>query len=245
MNIDESGNFITTLIINCHKNNLDITVPILFDSILKAENYSSYPILLVVGGYNSDELDSRYVIEPKTYSTLTYTKIKCTHNSIDFTALITLSELSNEALPKTPYYFYIHDTCTLGSTFFNSLDNALTKVLPCKALGVNKYFSKNLGLYSFAHIKDSTSLLLTMKNEKNDEESLHYFKTLGVKREDLLLKQFRSHFSVKSFCSKRTLIEITDFYKKGVPRQVLHYPELDLYKICANWESRKKYELNP
>lgn len=245
MNLDESGEPITTLLINCHKNNLDITVPILLDSILQSENYSSFPILLIVGGYEFDQLDSRYTIEDKVYSTLKYKQINCTHNSIDFTALITLCELSHDILAKTPYYFYIHDTCTVGKTFFTCLNNTLTTVIPCKALGVNKYFSKNLGLYSFEHIKDSTTLLLTMKNEKNDEDSLHYFKTLGVKKEDLLLKQFRSHFGSRAFCSKPKLIEITDFYKKGVPRQVLHYPELDLYKICANWESRKKYELNP
>lgn len=240
MNTDDSGEPITTLLINCHKNNLDITVPILFDSILKAENYSSFPILLVVGGYTDNDLNSRYNIENKSYSSLNYTQIQCTHNSIDFTALITLCELSNDILPKTPYYFYIHDTCTIGKTFFTCLNNALVNILPCKALGVNKYFSKNLGLYSFEHIKESTNLLLTMKNDKNDDESLHHFKTLGVKKEDLLFKKFRSHFGSRAFCSKPTLIEITDFYKKGVPRQVLHYHELDLYKICANWESRKK-----
>ena len=243
MNLNESGEYITTLLVNCHKNNLNITLPVLFDSILLSENYLSMPILLVIGGYNSDELDSRYVIESSSYNDkLSYTTIKCTHNSIDFTALIALCELSDDVFKKSEYYFYIHDTSTVGHQFFNNVISAVASSIPCKAKNVNRYFSKNLGLYSFSYLKESTRLLLTMKNESNDENSIHHYKTLGVKKEDLLLRPFRQSIP---FCNNPKLIEITDFYKRGVPRQVLHYQEIDLYKICANWESRKKYELNP
>ena len=106
------------IVINSHCANT-IAVNHLLDSMRILPEFSSYDVLVMVGGYygNAD-----YEVEKK--ENITY--IKCNHNSIDFTGLIALVDLYYDSDER---YIYLHDTCRVGAQFYHkisALDHSIT-----------------------------------------------------------------------------------------------------------------------
>jgi len=118
------------IIINSHiKSNLALEH--LLESLISIN--SSYEIIVIVGGYYNN-IDYEIINKGKI------TFIRCNHNSIDFTGLITLVELFYNNLNE--YYLYIHDTCKVGKNFYNKINSIdLTNVSSIK---INKKYSMNM-----------------------------------------------------------------------------------------------------
>ena len=99
------------IVINSHINS-DVALNHLLKSMKIQKKYYDFNIIVMIGGYYNN---TNYEI--KQHDNITY--IHCNHNSIDFTGLIAIMELNNNAINE--YYFYLHDTCKIGNNFYNKL----------------------------------------------------------------------------------------------------------------------------
>jgi len=175
-------------------------------------------ILVVIGGHY--ELDT-YQINKE--DGITY--IHANHNSIDYTGLIALVELYGDT---DDHYVYLHDTCTIGSQFQTKLQSIdLTNV---STLKINKDFSMNMGIYSQQILREFHDFLLSKKNTR--EEDCMKFKVNG--QEDYIFQGDKNNKVLDNY-SGFIFTGPTDYYATGTMRIVEYYPNLDIYKIKANW----------
>jgi hypothetical protein len=215
------------IVINSHKQNIGITIPVLLDSIQK---YNKNNVICVIaGGYDEYSLtkESGYLF------------IKVEHNSIDFTGLITLLEHTIEEITHT--FFYIHDTCVVGPLFFEYVNNLNTDnkmhtiSLPLPSM--------NIGLYSIDIINYYRIKLMTFKNTDHSYTSIQYFKTKCIAEEGIIFKMNKHNHTFIN--TKVTVSNPTDYYGTNVLRIIEYYNVIDLYKIKANWHVKNVYELTP
>jgi hypothetical protein len=178
-------------------------------------------IFVFIGGYES------YEILDNEYGVVMY---KVPHNSFDFTALVSVVELSLDR----DYWFSIHDTCKVGPTFYSRLIK-LSKPNPTtKFTELGR--SMNMGIYSNEFLNKIKNKLIKYKNTSDD---LLVFKKKLVKEEDIFLK------GSKGLCkTPREIKNPADYYSNGIIRIVEYFPDLDFYKIKSNWKSKDKYEIN-
>jgi len=219
------------ILINSH-NKSQKALDALFQSMKKCENFKNFEIIVCIGGHY--ELEN-YITEKQ--ENITY--IKCPHNSIDFTALITVMELYGN-MPNTNY-LYIHDTCTVGPNFFINVENIERTYTNITTLKLAPYYAMNIGVYSSEVLAHNKQFLLNQKN--TDEAKVQHFKIKGVDNEDsIFIRDINSRVIYEKGLTKAT--GPLDCYGTGVMRIVLYYESLDLYKIKANWERKPTYELN-
>lgn len=205
------------IVINSHKKS-NIALQHLLES-FKENNIDCYDIIIVIGGYY--DLDNYIIIEDNKF-----TYIYANHNSIDFTGLITLMELYNDI---DEYYLYLHDTCKIGKNFYNKIKSIdLTNVTSIK---INKKFSMNMGIYSQKLINEFKQFLLTKKNT-NESECIK-FKIIDF-NEDYIFNNDKNNIVLDNFDSW-IHSEPVDYYNTGTMRIIEYYPNLDLYKLKANW----------
>ena len=139
------------IVINSH-NKGNIALEHLLESMKECEEFNDYEIIIFIGGYYSH---TDYVITKK--ENITY--VECNHNSIDFTGLITLSELYSGDINE--YYLYLHDTCKVGKNFYKKLKAIdLTNV---SSIRINIPHSMNIGIYSQKKINEVKEFLSTKK----------------------------------------------------------------------------------
>ena len=214
------------IVINSHKQN-SLARTHLLESMEMKKEFLSFEIIMVIGGCKDN-------YEINKIGNITY--IKCNHNSIDFTGLITLLELYSANINE--HYFYMHDTCKIGDGFYGKLGKInLTNVSSIK---MNERFSMNMGIYSQKIINKSKDFLLKMKNV--DENKCMDYKILCVKNEDYIFKNDRNNYSFENY-NGWCYTPPRDYYGTGVQRIVEHYPNFDIYKIKANWGQSENFTL--
>jgi len=208
------------IVINSHINS-----GIALNHLLESLDDCEYEIIIVIGGYFDLKNYNIY-----KYKNITY--IQANHNSIDFTGLIVLVELYYEV---NEYYVYLHDTCKVGKDFYNKIKAIdLTNVSSIK---IKKSLSMNIGIYSQKIINQFTDFLLSKKNI--DESKCMEYKYTGALCEDYIFKNDCNNITLDNYDGNQHT-EPTDYYKTGVMRIVEYYPNLDIYKIKANWFMRDK-----
>ena len=217
------------IVINSYIKN-QIALEHLLDSMKLDNEFKNYEIIVVIGGYY-DIPD--YIIEKN--ENVVY--IKCNHNSIDFTGLITLYELYSNDIDV--YYLYIHDTCRVGDKFFSLLK--LIDTTGVTSMKLNATYSMNMGIYSQKIINSSKDFLMTQKN--TDPIKSQQFKGLCVDTEDRITN---SDKNVKIINNHRAPVTSgpTDYYGNGIMRKTEYYCNLDIYKIKANWSRSEIYILD-
>lgn len=207
------------IVINSHINST-IALKHLLESMKSQKEYNEFEIIITIGGYYNIP-----TYDIKKIDNITY--IYCNHNSIDFTALITLYELYNENINE--YYFYLHDTCKVGNVFYEKLK--LIEINNSSSIRLKEGFTMNIGIYSQKILNDFKDFLLSVKN--TDENRCLEFKDKSILLEGYI---FNIDKTCKTFEDKGyTSSEPTDYYNTGTMRIVEHYNNLDLYKIKANW----------
>lgn len=217
------------IVINSHKNS-SIALNHLLESMKIQENFKNYHIIICIGGFYEN---NQYYIE--TNENITY--IKCYHNSIDFTGLITLFELYR--MNETDYYFYLHDTCKVGSNFFNKL-NLLSLDIHnenISSMRITKNASMNIGIYSQKLINGYEYFFQEIKNtvEANAMKlKQHPFTEDYIFNSDNNNKVI-DNYNIHDVCNKCNISEPVNYYNTGVLRIVEYYPNVDLYKMKANW----------
>lgn len=208
--------------INSNKNFSATTYPVVVESLIDS-GISKKDIYFFEGGY-----DEYSVIESDI------NRYQCNHNSIDFTALISIVDLGL----KSDFWFMIHDTTKVGKNFFNYAKN-FNKSDKGKKVYCGP--SMNMGLYSHDLIVSNRDLLNKFKNYSNSKESLQKYKSLNVEYEDWLLNLCES----PCYCNNPPETSgPVDYYNNGVMRIIEKYSEIDIYKMKANWHLKNEYELS-
>jgi hypothetical protein len=193
------------------------------------KEYSDYDIIIVIGGFYK-------LLNYKIMKDYNITYIFCNHNSIDFTGLIALLELYYEN--NNEHYLYLHDTCSIGDNFYNKIKSI--NLVNVTSIKINKNFSMNIGIYSQSIINNFKLFLLSQKNM--DKNNCIIFKKSGVKNEDYIFKHDRNNILLDNYDGNLHSLPI-DYYKTGTMRIVEYYPNIDLYKIKANWTELMDYTL--
>jgi hypothetical protein len=207
------------IVINSH-NKSEIALNHLLESMKLYNDYNDYKIIIIIGGFYNNK---NYEI--KKDRNITY--IYCYHNSIDFTGLITLVELFNDDIDE--YYFYLHDTCRIGENFYKKLKSIqLTNVSSIK---IKNRSSMNIGIYSQKIINKFKDFLLYKKN--TDESRCMEFKCINY-NEDYIFENDDNNIILDNY-NDHIYTGPTDYYKTGTMRIVEYFPNLDLYKMKANW----------
>lgn len=206
------------IVINSHAKS-NIALQHLLES-LKENDIHYCDVIVVIGGHYHLK---NYVISKE--ENITY--ILANHNSIDFTGLITLYELySNKT---NAYYVYLHDTCKIGKNFYNKLKSIDLRNV--SSIKINKNFSMNIGIYSQRVINTFKDFLLSKKNT-NENECMR-FKSTNY-NEDYIFNNDKNNKILGNY-DGWNYTGPTDYYNTGTMRIVEYYPNLDLYKIKANW----------
>jgi len=209
------------IIINSHVKS-KLALDHLLESIKKYGNIDEYPIIVFIGGYY--HLND-YHIEIREHN-ISY--IFCNYNSIDLTAFIGLLELYNHN--EDDYYMYLHDTCKIGPGFYNKLRSIdLTNISSIK---INKKFSMCIGIYSQKIINENKDYLLKYKNK--DDNNLLTIKYQYTDIEDYIFNNDRNNIVLDNY-DDWNYTGPSDYYSTGIMRIVEYYPNIDLYKIKANW----------
>ena len=207
------------IVINSHAKS-NIALQHLLESLKENDIINYLDVIVVIGGYYN--LNNYEIFQ---HDNITY--IHANHNSIDFTGLITLMELYNNDINE--HYVYLHDTCKIGKNFYNKIKSIdLTNVSSIK---INKHFSMNIGIYSQKIINEFKEFLLSKKN--NNENECMNFKSVNF-NEDYIFNNDANNKLLDNY-DGWNYTGPTDYYNTGTMRIVEYYPNLDLYKIKANW----------
>ena len=225
----ESVHHVLKVVINSHKSN-KIALEHLLQSMSQCDEFQSFCIIVCIGGYH--DLDTYDVSEAQN---ITY--IKCNHNSIDFTGLIALAELYSK--DTNVYYMYLHDTCKVGRSFFRKLNEI--DLQGVTSIRINKRFSMNIGVYCQSVINNFQQFLL--QNKFVDSKRAAFAKRESIRLEDHLFKNDKHNIVLGNYDGWQWSGP-TDYYNTGTLRIVEYYPNLDLYKIKANWYCKPEFELN-
>ena len=89
----------------------------------------------------------------------------------------------------------------------------------------------NIGIYSQKIINNFTFFLQQKKN--NNENRCMEFKSINF-NEDYIFNNDKNNIVLDYYCGIN-YTGPTDYYNTGTMRIVEYYPNLDLYKIKANW----------
>lgn len=207
--------------ISSHKDYASFTEKVLVDSLLES-GVSSEDIYFFIGGYEGEyqKLEGEY----HRYS--------CPHNSIDFTGLISVIDLNIES----DYWFLLHDTCYVGKKFYPYIQkyNLTNK----KYVSLVQDLGMNMGAYRWDHIMENAEFITGYRNTSDDVQEL---------KRRLIIDEDRFFSPKEHWYNNRARITSgpSDYYNTQTQRIVEHFPDIDLYKIKANWCLKDIYVNNP
>ena len=210
-------------LINSHIDSFNLTFKIVTESLVKS-GISKDDIIFFIGGY--EDYENRQIQDINVYN--------CNHNSIDFTTLISIIDLNLEI----DNCFIMHDTSYVGENFYSKISSVQ---IDCPTISLTfDGYSMNTGLYTRDHIFKNKDRILSIKNSDYRLESLQHWKKIAVDNEDIFLNP-----KIKAYnYSNRIYLGKTDFYKTGTMRMLEYFPDIDFFKVKANWEIKEVYELN-
>lgn len=198
-------------------------------------------ILVVVG--DSKELK----FERREFYNILYVK----HNSIDFTALISVVEnyqFLQYKLDVPDFWFYIHDTSEFGELFLNKINDFFinnNNIDTNVAIRTPPTYSMNIGLYKYDFLLKNENKLLEKRSSDNPSiEEVHKFKKDGIFWEGCLFNS-----DIRAFSQSPPLTDgpMIIYNHSNVMRIVEYFECLDIKKYKANWYVRHQgvnYELN-
>ena len=177
------------------------------------------------------------------------------HNSIDFTGVVSVLELGLVA----DRWFVLHDTVIVGPTFYervtthgshgssdaNSSDANSSDAIPLTSDGP----SMNMGSYAWTFLVSHRDEILspTFKNASNDPDVVRMYKRNGVPLEDDLFRRAGAGTGARGGGgaynhTPRLVTGPTDVYGPGKSQRIVeYYPDVDLYKMKANWRVADEY----
>lgn len=211
--------------ISSHSNFYEKTLNIIVPSLLNS-GISKTDIYFFVGGHDIYEsMHNEYDIN----------MYKASHNSIDFTGLISVIDLNI----KSDYWFLCHDTCKAGIKFYNNIKKHKFTKDTIRLTSEKK--SMNIGAYKQSYIYDNKEKILSYRGNSNAEYDIQKLKKRLIDEEDSILKsQNMGNFNN----SPRKIVDSTNIYDSGIKRITEYFPDIDFYKMKSNWKPKKEYELS-
>ncbi len=242
-----------TFLINSNIKNKKIVLPKLINSFI-LNKIPPEKILIVFGGCD------HIFFKKETH----YSILGVTHNSIDFTALIAVIEhvyslIDNDFL-LPDYWFYLHDTCMLGTNFFAYLNNFLETMdynFQYNTLPLTYYKSMNIGLYKYTFLLNHKNRILKLRSSNYPPlDQIQHLKKIGVYYEDFIFyldnnkcdfneKNFKLSFTNTSNEDRVVLRPQIIYENSNILRITEYFKSLDFYKYKANWELKEHYTLDP
>jgi hypothetical protein len=219
-----------TIIISSNKKFAPVTLPVLTTSLFEA-GFDASEIIIVCGGHIKRKV--------RTYRNIQYIEVE--HNSFDLTSLIDAVEFKTI---QTEYCYLLHDTCFVGLSFkpliyqYNYAPTSRVK-LYCGP-------SMNMGLYSLKFLLKHKEILIRMKNFDSTEKGIRDAKRKAVETEDIMFSLYDDGVPVGCFCKKIEHLTqpVSLIYKTEnlvQERRQDYFPEIDLYKLKANFVIRQDY----
>jgi hypothetical protein len=201
--------------ISSHIKSYEKTYPIIVDSLIKS-GVPPEDIYFFIGGY-----DRYYNISKDGINIY-----KVNHNSMDLTNIISILDIGLES----DYWFAIHDTCYVGDNFYNKLTsyNIITDTVLLTGTGV----SMNMGTYKHNYLLSIKDQLLKIKNESNSPEDILRLKKYLIRYEDLFLKDKGQSYNISPHITTHSTHNI---YETTTERILQYFPDIDFYKLKANW----------
>jgi hypothetical protein len=202
------------LLISSHINYHQTTLPVLFQSLKEVDPQK---IITVIGGSSS---------EYTQYNTYGIKEVFVKYNAFDYTALCWKAD--NISIDdKNNVFFLLHDTCVAGPLFYKKVSNTkqLTMIRPVDSM--------SMGVYTNEIIKEYKDHLQQYKLYKSDSISIDLHKRLLCEHEDLIFKNKNcQNYFGDLYCEVEHNV---DYYQTGNKRRVEYYPQIDLFKIKANY----------
>jgi hypothetical protein len=155
------------------------------------------------------------------------------HNSIDITGLISVLELGFES----DYWFLLHDTITVGPNFAKAVSSV--KYNDTTITMTSDGLSMCIGAYPKSHLDKLRDKIISLKNTNYSPEGLQNAKKLAIQTEDFFLYPKTQFYNNKPRLTKGPI----DVYGNGIMRIIEYFPDIDLYKIKANWHPKENYEM--
>ena len=212
--------------ISARPNALDTLYSLLVPTLI-ASGIEPIDIFYFVGG---SEEEKHYINEDNVNIILTK------QQSIDFTGIIGILEWNF----KSDFWFLLHDTAYVGSKFFNFIQT-FENFEKYDTIKLINGVSMNIGLYKQTHLDNMKEYIISnFKNVDNSYESLQKYKKLGIPNEDFILNGSNN----RTYYENNALIlKEGDFFNNGVIRRIEYFPNIDLYKVKANWYVKNEYEM--
>ena len=211
--------------ISSHKNFYDKTINIIVPSLLDS-GIPSKDIYFFIGGYDV------YESMPNDYDINLY---KASHNSIDFTGLISVIDLTI----KSDYWFLCHDTCKAGTKFYSNIQKHKFNTDTIRLTSESR--SMNIGAYKQSYIYGIKDKILSYRGSSDTKYNIQKLKKRLIDEEDSVLKSD----SIGNFNkSPRKILDSNNIYDSNVKRITEYFPDIDFYKMKSNWKPKEKYELN-
>lgn len=156
-----------------------------------------------------------------------------TEDSCDFTTFNYIVDYP-EKFSNYTHFFYMHDTCWVGTEFKNKFVE-LTPKSQVNGYLLTHYPSMNIGLYSIKHLLENEDRVRTTRNLDISPEGINKHKQHTATIEDCL--------NAKNGFYSQPGDEVITFenpYGTQTLRRVRYFPALDLYKSQSNWEGVKE-----
>jgi hypothetical protein len=194
-----------------------IVLPTLINS-LRAQ-VSNDDIVVVMGDCNTEEVTTE----------TDYTLVKVKHNSMDFTALIGVIDNQANLGTLPDVWFYMHDTCNVGSNFITNLSS---KTLSDDIRLI--WNVKGLGIYKNTTLLSNSTLLNSYKSSDNpslNENRIN--KHNAINYNNVVFKAINCINDLSSNCEKLDTSKV--YGDTGVNRQTIYLEDLDFYKYNSNY----------
>lgn len=182
-------------------------------------------IYFIVGGFNKYR---------KVDNALGVHLYEASHSSFDNTALISIFDLGLES----DYWFFLHDTVELGTNFYSIV---MSKYDKCEKIPLtSEGASNNIGSFSFEYLLSRKDEIMSFRNTDYSPEAFTRLKYDIIIKEDYLVRPFEQRHTPPEVAYNNSprfanYNNPIDYYDTGVMRVIEYYPDVDLYKIKANW----------
>jgi len=198
-----------------YKKTLPIIIPSLIESGIKESN-----IIVFIAGCDipyqelNDNIQFRFL----------------NHNSFENSAFIDIIESDL----KSPFWFFIHDTCKVGKNF---KDLMLDVPEYAEKVALRAWPSMSIGLYCHSYIIKHKNKLISTRNTNYNYDNLIEKKLWGIPNEDLILwleEPEKTHI-YKNHCMQFLASE--NWFGENTKRNIEHHSNLDLYKSKSDWHT--------
>lgn len=206
---------VSTVLVNSYIANTK-AVEALLKSMREARGFSSFTIIVVVGGHSS--------YSHETVDGILY--VNAPHNSFDNTAFIAMLEYP--LLSQYESFFYIHDTAVVGPSFFEKIQDL--EVRSSIRINPPPRPSMNIGAYTRTLVDSCRDFLISMKGV-DSTQTLH-LKQRCIDTEDYIFKQDGQCVALEC---EVDIYSPKDHYGTGTLRRVEYLSSIDMFKIKSNW----------